>query len=221
MSLENNNSDDKKLAKADEAVLGDNPNISSNLPNKDINENLGKFNKKDVSPQEVKINPLHKVNIDQQKINFTKFETKKRSLFKKHKFFENFGVLLNKKKWLTMIILIEFFLMSLFIGVASFLIKNIKPLLGRSGMFNGPMNFPYYQKMGKIGYIFCIICICPFILPILYLISSFFIGINQVLVSKSFHLFFIFIILLSFLMFLFALVFTLIPLFEHWGFVKG
>ena len=220
MSLKNID-DDKKLVKEDEPIIGDDPNSSNDSSNKDINKNLGKFDKKNVSPYETKINPLHKVNIDQQKINFAKFETKKTNLLTKHKFFENFGVILNKKKWCITIILIEFFLMSLFIGVASFLIKNIKPLLGHNGLFNGPMNFSYYQKMGKVGYIFCIICICPFALPLLYLISSFFIGINLVLISKSFHLFFIFTILLSFLMFFFALVFTLIPLFEHWGFVKG
>ena len=215
-----NNDDDKKLEKNDEPIVGNDPNISNNSSNKDINENLGKFNKKNVSPQEVKINPLHKINIDQQKINFAKFETKKTNLFTRHKFFENFGVALNKKKWCIIIILIEVFLMVLFISVASFLIKNIKPLLNCNGLINGPMNFSYYQKMGKTGYIFCIICICPFALPMLYLISSFFIGINQVLISKSFHLFFIFIILFSFLMFFFALVFTLISLFEYCGFVK-
>ena len=125
MSLKNID-DDKKLVKEDEPIIGDDPNSSNDSSNKDINKNLGKFNKKDVSPQEVKINPLHKVNIDQQKINFAKFETKKTNLLTKHKFFENFGVILNKKKWCITIILIEFFLMSLFIGVASFLIKNIK-----------------------------------------------------------------------------------------------
>ena len=219
MSQENNDNDKKLLGKDEPTTSGD-TSISNDSSTKDINENLGKFAKKNISPHEIKINPLHKINIDQQKINFTKFNTKKTNLITKNKFFENFGVLLNKKKWCITIVLIEVFLMSLFIGIASFLIKNIKPLLGRNGLFNGPMNFSYYQKMGKVGYIFCLICICPFAIPILYLISSFFIGINQVIVSKTFHLFFIFIILFSLLMFFFALVFTLIPLFEHWGFVK-
>lgn len=219
MSQENNDND-KKLLEKDEPTTSGDTSISNDSSNKDINENLGKFAKKNISPHEIKINPLHKINIDQQKINFTKFNTKKTNLITKHKFFENFGVLLNKKKWCITIVLIEIFLMSLFIGIASFLIKNIKPLLGRNGLFNGPMNFSYYQKMGKVGYVFCLICICPFAIPILYLISSFFIGINQVIISKTFHLFFIFIILFSLLMFFFALIFTLIPLFEHWGFVK-
>lgn len=219
MSQENNDNDKKILGKDEPTTSGD-TSISNDSSNKDINENLGKFAKKNISSHEIKINPLHKINIDQQKINFTKFNTKKTNLITKNKFFENFGVLLNKKKWCITIVLIEVFLMSLFIGIASFLIKNIKPLLGRNGLFNGPMNFSYYQKMGKVGYIFCLICICPFAIPILYLISSFFIGINQVIVSKTFHLFFIFIILFSLLMFFFALIFTLIPLFEHWGFVK-
>ncbi len=219
MSQENNDND-KKLARNDTQISSGDPSISNNSSNKDINENLGKFTKKNVSSYEVKINPLHRINIDQQKINFTKFKTKKTNLIARHKLFENLGILLNKKKWCVTIILIEVFLMSLFIGITSFLIKNIKPLLGRNGLFNGPMNFSYYQKMGKAGYVFSLICICPFAIPILYLISSFFIGINQVIVSKSFHLFFISTILFSLLMFLLTLIFTLIPLFEHWGFMK-
>lgn len=97
MSLKNID-DDKKLVKEDEPIIGDDPNSSNDSSNKDINKNLGKFDKKNVSPYETKINPLHKVNIDQQKINFAKFETKKTNLLTKHKFFENFGVVLNKKK---------------------------------------------------------------------------------------------------------------------------
>ena len=210
----------KNLHEENTQTIGNDPISSHDSSHNDINANLGKFDKKNTPPHEIKINPLHKINIDKQKLNFAKFETKKTNLFTKNKFFENFGILLNKKKWCFIIISLELFLMILFISIASFLIKNIKPLLGCSGLINGPMNFSYYQKMGKTGYIFCIICICPFSLPMLYLISSFFIGINQVFVSKSFHLFFIFIILFSFLMFFFSLIFTLIPLCEHWGFVK-
>ena len=97
MSQENNDNDKKLLGKNEPTTSGD-TSISNDSSNKDINENLGKFGKKNISSHEIKINPLHKINIDQQKINFTKFNTKKTNLITKNKFFENFGVLLNKKK---------------------------------------------------------------------------------------------------------------------------
>ena len=45
MSLKNID-DDKKLVKENEPIIGDDPNSSNDSSNKDINKNLGKFDKK-------------------------------------------------------------------------------------------------------------------------------------------------------------------------------
>ena len=88
----------KNLHEENTQTIGNDPISSHDSSHNDINANLGKFDKKNTPPHEIKINPLHKINIDKQKLNFAKFETKKTNLFTKNKFFENFGILLNKKK---------------------------------------------------------------------------------------------------------------------------
>lgn len=206
----NKNKFDSDNSNLDEQNL-DNQNISL-----DINENLGKFTSKNPvfnKQKKSKIASSNKIIIKNQVNNFSKFKNQKN--FFLSKLSEKFNLVLRTKKYFILLLISEIVLISIFVSLASILIAKIGPLLDEKKTIDGPMNYSFYQTLGKNGFILCIVAICPFGIPILYLITSFFIGINQVLSSKSFHLFLFLIIFISFVMIIIGTIFCLIPLKEH------
>lgn len=187
----------------------------------DINKNLGVFTAKEPS---VDLVSAPNTNLDKQdKINFKKFENTSRHKIKtgysKNKFLEWFTVLLRSKKGFWAIVSSELFLLVIIITVSIILLITTKSVIfGFNG--DGPLNSENLRHLGFIGYVFSIIAICPLAIPFIYLITSWFIGINQVISSRNFHLVVLLIMIICFLSLIISIVCCSIPLVDNANFVS-
>lgn len=161
----------------------------------DINKNLGSFTntvkKQEDTSKEVKLDVDTKV-VDQaakETINFERFSKTRKDLGEpKTKFGEKVGLMLRSKKGLRTTWILELGIMAIIIVVSVLLIVFFSKYKDWKG--DGPFNLPWVQTCLKTGLIFHWISMFPCIAPIIYLITSWFIGINAVHSSKMYHYFF-------------------------------
>ncbi len=199
---------------------------------KDINQNVGSFSC-DVVPAitepEKKLEATKKIKTEQvnqqPEINFEKFsKTKKKRFFKEKGAKSSFGVkvetwLANKKKLGLIWAVIGTFL-SILYTFSIFFITYGSNVLGNCA--NSPLapNYPgvSFNKMLQAGVAMSYIVIILLSLPIIYLIISWFVGINGVYYSRLFHYVFWSIILFCVILFVINSICCWIPFAEFWSF---
>lgn len=161
----------------------------------DINKNLGSFtntvkSQEQAQSNEVKLDVNKKVieQASKEKIDFEKFSKTKRDFDKpKTKFGEKVGLLLRNKKGLKLTWIIEM------VAMAIIMITSITIVACFSKYKNwneGPGALPGFQPCLRTGLVFFWISIFPCLVPLIYLLTTWFIGINEVYASKMFHYFF-------------------------------
>lgn len=156
----------------------------------DINKNLGSFGNtvkqpEQQAPNEVKLDVDAKIveKASKEKINFERFtKTKKAEKAAKTKFGEKVSIMLRSKNGLKMTWIIEMSVMALIIIVSSILIGCLTQY---KGWTNGPVAL--VQGPLKAGLVFAWISLFPCIIPLIYLVTAWFIGINQVPSSRMYH----------------------------------
>lgn len=161
----------------------------------DINKNLGSFTntvkQQESTPKEIKLDVDSKV-VDQaskETINFERFSKTRKDLGEpKTKFGEKVGLMLRSKKGLTITWVLELSIMAIIIAVSVTLIVFFSKFKNWQG--DGPFNYGWVQTCLKTGLVFHWISMFPCVAPIIYLITSWFIGINAVHSSKMYHYFF-------------------------------
>lgn len=200
-------------------------NIGEEPNSKDINKNVGSFSNTvvpAVSQPEKAPEPTKNIKTSQVKedpeINFEKFnKTKKRSRL--HAATTKFGVkveswLSNPKKlaivW-GIIILVIAVLYALQIFYIIALDKAIK-----SG--SNVMNIVYVHNCASAGTIISYVSILFPLLPLLFLVTSWFIGINGVASSKIFHYIFWVILLICITLLIASSICSFISLDAYWSF---
>lgn len=160
----------------------------------DINKNLGSFGETQVKPEapaanEVKLDVDAKVveKASKEKINFERFsKTKRGEKAAKTKFGEKVSIMLRSKKGLRNTWIIELVTMFTIIIVSSILLGFLMRYWGATG--DGAItNDPNIQLCLKTGVVFAWISIFPCFIPLIYLLTAWFIGINQVASSRLFH----------------------------------
>jgi len=163
----------------------------------DINKNVGHFTTTVNGPAAQPTSEL-KLDVDasvvdkasKEKINFERFDKTKKE--KKHydpnkpntHFGEKVSMMLRSKKGLRTTWALEMVIMAVVIIVGACLIAWIRPYLNNNlikGICGG---------VTKAGYVFLWICLFPCLIPLIYLLTTWFIGINQVASSKMYHVFF-------------------------------
>lgn len=163
----------------------------------DINKNLGNFTN---TMHSAKQNVASQIQLDADKkviekaskehINFDRFShTKRPSKFLKNrsnKFNEKIGLFLRNKNSLTIIWCIELAIMTTIIIIASLVIAKLYPVYTRY-RDEGPIIAHNWYNLAHCGTVFCWIAIFPCAIPLIYLLTAWFIGINQVTSSKLYH----------------------------------
>lgn len=187
----------------------------------DINKNLGVFSVKE--PQDNLAVAPNTNQSQQDKINFKKFENtsryKAKTSHSKNKFLEWFAVLLRSKKGFWTIISLELFLLVAIVVASVILIIATKSVVfDFTG--DGPLNSESLRHLGFVGYVFAIIALCPLAIPFIYLITSWFIGINQVMSSRNFHLVVLTIMIICFLSSIISIICCSIPLIDNAIFIS-
>lgn len=201
----------------------------------DINKNLGLFpNKEPVNNDTpnanvVKAQPAVSLDVapntnvrEQDKINFQKFENtsryKSKKNYSKFAFLETFAVWLRTKKGFILTLSLEIAFLILIVAISSVLIAATKSIVfGFIG--DGPLNSLALRNLSHTGYVFSIIALCPLAIPIIYLITAWFIGIKQVMTSRNFHLIVIFITFICFICLIISIICCSIPLVDNANFV--
>lgn len=162
----------------------------------DINKNLGSFGQTKVEPQqptppEVKLDVDAKVveKASQEKINFERFsKTKRTEKAAKTKFGEKVSIMLRTKKGLRMTWIFEMLLMVIIITISATFIGILTKYKGYNGA--GLVRLPEVQKPLAVGLVFAWISLFPCIIPLVYLVTTWFIGINEVAKSRMYHFMF-------------------------------
>lgn len=201
---------------------------------KDINQNVGSFSS-DVVPAitepEKKPEATKKIKTEQVKeqpeINFEKFtKTKKRRFFKEKSAKSSFGVKVetwfaNKKKLglIWAIIAVLFIVLYTF---SIFFIAYGNNVLSNSDSSPLAPGYPgiSFNQMLQAGIAMSYIVIILLALPIVYLIISWFVGINGVYYSRLYHYVFWSIILFCLVLFVINSICCWIPFGEFWSFHK-
>ncbi|MBQ0045655.1 MAG: hypothetical protein KBS35_02080 [Mycoplasma sp.] len=159
----------------------------------DINKNLGSFGNTVKQPEQNQA-PEVKLDVDAkvvekaaaEKINFERFSKTRRSeKAAKTKFGEKVSIMLRSKQGLRRTWIIELTVMLIIIAVSSILIGFLTRYKGVAG--DGPVPLPEVQGPLKAGLVFAWISIFPCIIPLIYLVTAWFIGINQVASSRLYH----------------------------------
>ncbi len=189
----------------------------------DINKNLGSF-ANTVNSQE----QLNQVRLDvnaqvveqasKEKVDFERFSKTRKDWDKsKTKFGEKVGLLLRNKKGLTITWILEIVFMFIIIAASAVVIGKFSKYIGWT--LEGPMCFPAFQRCLKAGIVFHWISLFPCFIPLIYLLTTWFIGINQVYSSKMFHYFFWISAAFSLLCFIIGIVVMIYPISEwmQWG----
>lgn len=160
----------------------------------DINKNLGSFGNTQVQPEpstpEVKLDVDAKVveKAAAEKLNFERFtKTKRSEKAAKTKFGEKVSIMLRSKKGLRRTWIIELTTMAIIIIVSSILIGLLSRYKGISPEVGGTIHLPEVQNPLKVGLVFAWISLFPCIIPLIYLVTAWFIGINQVPSSRLYH----------------------------------
>ncbi len=162
----------------------------------DINKNLGSFSNTVKQQEQAQSNEV-KLDVDarvveeasKEKIDFEKFNKTKRDFeTPKTKFGEKVGLLLRNKKGLKTIWIVEIVSMFVIMTISIVIISCFTKYVGWTK--EGPMVFPEFQACLKTGLVFHWISIFPCIVPLVYLLTTWFIGINEVYASKMYHYFF-------------------------------
>lgn len=161
----------------------------------DINKNLGSFGPTKVEAQpsqapEVKLDVDAKVveKAAAEKINFERFtKTKRAEKAAKTKFGEKVSIMLRTKKGLRRTWILEMVGMFFIIIVSAILIGLLSKYKGVNQDIGGRVPLPEVQGPLKVGLVFAWISLFPCIIPLIYLVTTWFIGINQVASSKLYH----------------------------------
>lgn len=159
----------------------------------DINKNLGSFG--DTKVQQAAVNEV-KLDVDakvvekasQEKINFERFSKTKRSeKAAKTKFGEKVSIMLRSKKGLRATWIIEMVVMvAVIIGSSLFLGFLMK--YRNFGVEKWPpIELDHVRPCLKTGLVFAWISLFPCLIPLIYLLTTWFIGINQVASSRIYH----------------------------------
>ncbi|XQP54970.1 MAG: hypothetical protein ACOQNV_02435 [Mycoplasmoidaceae bacterium] len=162
----------------------------------DINKNLGSFGPTKVEPQQ---NPTPEVKLDvdakvvekasQEKINFERFtKTKRAEKAAKTKFGEKVSIMLRSKKGLRTTWILEMLVMVIIIAISATFIGILTKYKGYTG--DGPVRLDEVQKPLGVGLVFAWISLFPCIVPLVYLVTTWFIGINDVAKSRLYHFMF-------------------------------
>lgn len=191
----------------------------------DINKNLGSFtnnvNEADTStPTEIKLDVDAKVieKASKEKIDFERFsKTKKDFSQSKTKFGEKVGLLLRSKKGLKNTWILEMVAMFLFMALSITIVAIFTKFTNKDWLSkhtDGPLNDPQVANCLKAGLVFHWISIFPCVVPLVYLLTTWFIGINEVHASKMYHYFFWIALGVSALTFVVGFVVILYPMLE-------
>ena len=159
-----------------------------------INNQLGVFTKKaDIKPNEDK--QLVTENVEQKnseeekskiRLNFEKFiKDRKPKTVKTSAFGEKVNIMLRSKKGLKWTWIIELLVIAVMLAVGITFICLISPNLKTQYT----PEWAYYQGVGTAGVVFSYITTCSWALPFIFLITAWFVGINDVAKSKGFHYF--------------------------------
>lgn len=158
----------------------------------DINKNLGSFGNTQVKPEqqapEVKLDVDAKVveKAANEKINFERFtKTKRAEKAAKTKFGERVSIMLRSKKGFTTTWVLELVIMVVIIILSALAIAFLSKYVGSKG--DGPVPLPEVQQPLKVGLVFAWISLFPCVIPLVYLVTAWFIGINQVASSRLYH----------------------------------
>lgn len=183
----------------------------------DINKNLGSFGstvvKQETTDNEVKLDVDAKVveKASKEKINFERFKkTKRTEKAAKTRFGEKVSIMLRSKKGLRRTWIIEMVAMIVIIAASAVLIGLLTKYKGVSGK-EGPIILDSTQKLLKVGLVFAWISLFPCIIPLIYLVTAWFVGINQVASSRIYHMMFWIFGLISLLCFLIGFVLLMFP----------
>lgn len=198
-------------------------NLQVEPDSKDINSNVGSFSTSVVPPVQEAEKPVeNKVVAEQEKdplINFERFEkTKKRRNIKPAH--TSFGIkvetwLSSPKKlaivWATIagIIAVLWAFQIFYVAQIHIMLKNKD---------SGPMNIPAIYGCAMSGLVFSYLSILLPLLPILFLITSWFVGINAVHASKIFHYIFWTILLVCIVFFVVGSCCSWISIIDYWQF---
>ena len=159
----------------------------------DINKNLGHFTNK-VKQQDTSATVELKLDADakvvekaaNEKIDFEKFtRTKKYEGKPKTKFGEKVGLMLRSRKGLTITWIWEMVVMALAMAGAIVLVIIMTKALNRDWIIWSSLENT--KTCAKVGLVFEWIAIFPCLIPLIYLLTTWFIGINQVASSKIYH----------------------------------
>lgn len=160
----------------------------------DINKNIGNFTNTVVSQDTSVVEPI-KLDVDakvveqasKEKIDFERFtRTQRGEKAAKTKFGEKVSLMLRSKKGLRTTWIIELVMMAVIIAVGIGFIVWISKLLGQNyAAWTDPSD--NCKACAKVGRVFLWISLFPCVIPLVYLLTTWFIGINQVASSKIFH----------------------------------
>jgi len=162
----------------------------------DINRNVGSFTKtvKDPEPsatQQIKLDVDSKVieKASKEEVDFEHFsKTKHSQKSTKSKFGEKVGLVLRSKKGLTITWVIELVVMAIIIIMAALVIAFItKQMKSSDPQMQAIFNASNIRKCAEVGRVFLWISIFPCAIPLVYLVTAWFVGINQVASSKIYH----------------------------------
>ncbi|XQP55870.1 MAG: hypothetical protein ACOQNY_00520 [Mycoplasmoidaceae bacterium] len=183
----------------------------------DINKNLGSFGNTVAKPAttqaEVKLDVDAKIveKAAAEKINFERFtKTRRQEKAAKTRFGERVSMMLRTKKGLRRTWIIELVSMVVIIAVAATFIGILGPYNGHPE--DGPLRIPFYQTMLSIGIVFAWISIFPCVIPLVYLVTTWFVGINQVASSRMYHYMFWICGLISLVCFIVGIVLLAFPM---------
>lgn len=162
----------------------------------DINKNVGSFGKTVVQPQEVKTEV--KLDVDtkvvekaaKEKIDFERFKrTKKPEKSAKTKFGEKVSLTLRSKEGLRKTWITELIIMFIITVLACLIVGFFQRWWGYNNL-EKIARMQELQGLIKTGLVFSWIAIFPCLIPLIYLLTTWFIGINQVASSRTFHFIF-------------------------------
>lgn len=161
----------------------------------DINKNLGSFGP--TNTQQSNAAPDVKLDVDvktvekasKEKIDFERFKkTKRVEKAAKTRFGEKVSIMLGTKKGFTLTWILEITIMAIIIIISSIFIGILTKYKGCTG--DGPVPLDEIQKPLKAGLVFAWISLFPCIIPLIYLVTTWFIGINGVARSRLYHFMF-------------------------------
>lgn len=161
----------------------------------DINKNLGSFGNtaqpKQDNRADVKLDVDAKVveQASKEKINFERFsKTRRTEKAAKTKFGEKISMMLRTKKGLRTTWIVELAAMAVIIVVSAVFVGILSKYKGVTG--TGLIPLDEIQIPLSVGLVFAWISMFPCLIPLIYLVTAWFIGINQVPSSRLYHIIF-------------------------------